>query len=250
MKKRSGKYTLAVPKEIKENKDFLDMACSKIRDRKKSCYVVAIAFVLGTTIFGLTFWKLTSEKTQFEQNSNFSTNIYSDGKSTRAASPATTYEPKTESSKMTITPYASSRKKQLDEMVCSRINISSNLVMQEQHPKLFGTYERVGLVYGRMMYMNPKTRSRIFYNNRTYHDNYYNNHKETEEYRTKWMVAFENYLVFDINCNDIVLTNSSCNPEWRFCIASVLEVLELKLNCAIGEDIIFQCKNDSIDINQ
>ena len=256
MKKKYGKYSFAASKEVKENKDFLDMACPKIVDRKKSFYVVAIAlgiFVLGTTIFALTFWELTSRNTQFEKNSNFSTNIYSDGTTTRAASskiasllkdttkPATTYEPKIELSKLTITPYSSSGKKQLDEMVCSHINISSNLVMQEQHPQLFGTYERRGLVNGRMMYMNPKTGSRFDYGNHTYHRNYYNNRKETEEYRTKWMVAFENYLVFDINCNDIVLTNSSCNPEWRFCIASEEMVLELKLKCAISENIIFQC---------
>ena len=263
MKKKFGKYSFAVSKEVQENKNFLDMACPKIDDRKKLFYVVAIAlgiFVLGTSIFALTFWELTSRNAKFAKNSNVSTSIYSDGTTTRAGSskivsllkdttmPATNYEPKTESSKMIITPYPSSVKKQLDEMVCSHININSNLVMQEQYPKLFGAYERRGLVNGRMMYMNPKTKSRFVYGNHTYYSNYYDNRKDTEEYRTKWMVLFKNYLLFDINCNDIVPTNSSCNPQWRFCIASKLDVLELKLNCTIIENIILQCKNDSIDI--
>ena len=42
--------------------------------------------------------------------------------------------------------------------------------------------------------------------------------------------------------------NSNCNPEWRFCNASILEFLELKLDCFIIETIKFQCINDSMDI--
>ena len=166
--------------------------------------------------------------------------------------PATSYEPKTESSKMTIIPIGTNVEKRLDDMVCSHINISSNLAMQEQYPGLFGAYERVGLVNGRMMYMNPKTWSEIFYSNSIYHRNYYDDHTETEEYQTKWTVKFEDYLkfyrAFDINCYDIVTTNSNCNPEWRFCNYTALDRPKLKMDCIIIEAIKFQCINDSTDV--
>ena len=130
--------------------------------------------------------------------------------------PATSYEPKIESSKMTITPSTRNGAKRLDEMVCSLINVSSNLAMLEQYPQLFGSYELNGLINGRARYINPKTNSGIFYSNSTYHRNYYDNLTETEEYRTKWLLHFEDYVAFDIICNDILSTNSNCNPEWRF----------------------------------
>ena len=70
--------------------------------------------------------------------------------------------------------------------------------------------------------------------------------------RTKWTVWFKDnlkvYRVFDINCDAIVPTDSNCNPEWRFCNYSVLEPLNLKLDCIIIESIKFQCINDSTDI--
>ena len=120
--------------------------------------------------------------------------------------------------------------------------------MHEQYSKLFGAYKRVGLKNGRMMYINWKTNSRLFYSNYTYHSNYFDNHTETEEYRMKWTVPFENYVVFDINCNDIEPTNSNCSPEWRFCNVSEFRGLELNLDCTIIEHIKFECKNDSMDI--
>ena len=165
--------------------------------------------------------------------------------------PAISYEPKIESSKMTImwyefVPFTSNGEKRLDEMACSHINVSSNLAMHEQYPKLFGVYERVQSVKGRAMYRNPKTRSEVFYSNNIYHSNYYDNHTETEEYRSKWALLFQDYLAFDINCNDLMSTN--CYPEWRFCNASALEGLELKLDCIIIETIKFQCNTDSMDI--
>ena len=243
------------------------MTYLKFVDRKKSFHVVAKALgilVLCITIFALTFWELTSRNNQVEKNDNVFATTFFVGTTTKAASsktisllrdttmPATSYEPKTESSKMTIIPIGTNVEKRLDEMVCSHINISSNLAMQEQYPGLFGAYERVGLVNGRMMYMNPKTWSEIFYSNSIYHRNYYDNHTETEEYRTKWTVTFEDYLefyrAFDINCYDIVTTNSNCNPEWRFCNYTALDRPKLKMDCIIIEAIKFQCINDSTDV--
>ena len=253
------------------------MACPKFVDRKKSFCVVAIALgilILWTTIFALAFWELTSRNNQDEKNGDVFTAIFSVGTTsyeqkaepskvgttTNAASteiiplhrdtlmPATSYEPKIESSKMKIRHFTSNGEKQLDEIACSHIDISSNMAMNEQYPKLFGAYERVGLINGRVMYRNPKTRSEAFYSNSIYHSNYHDNQKETEEYRSKWAVLFEDYLAFDINCNDIMPTNSNCNPEWRFCNASILDFLELKLDCVIVDTITFQCKNDSMEV--
>ena len=253
------------------------MACPKFVDRKKSFCVVAIALgilILWTTIFALAFWELTSRNNQDEKNGDVFTAIFSVGTTsyeqkaepskvgttTNVASteiiplhrdtlmPATSYEPKIESSKMKIRHFTSNGEKQLDEIACSHIDISSNMAMNEQYPKLFGAYERVGLINGRVMYRNPKTRSEAFYSNSIYHSNYHDNQKETEEYRSKWAVLFEDYLAFDINCNDIMPTNSNCNPEWRFCNASILDILELKLDCVIVDTITFQCKNDSMEV--
>ena len=281
MMKKTGKYSLTVSKETRENERFIDMVCTKIGDRKKSFYVVAITLsilVLCTTVFALTFWQLTSSNTQVEKNGNFSTTATSYEPKTESSkmtitsraslvwqltsrniqveknsnfsTTATSYEPKTESSKMTITSYTLNVKKQLDEIACSQIIVSSNLAMHEQFSKLFGAYERLGLKNGRMMYINWKTNSRLFYGNYIYHNNYYDNHTETKEYRTKWMVIFEHYNVFDINCNGIVPTNSNCSPEWRFCHTYRFDrfFIELKLECAIIEHIKFECKNDSMKI--
>ena len=220
MMKKSGKYSVTVSKETRENKNLIDMACLKIGDRKKSFYVAIalIILVLSSTIFAPTFWQLTSRNTQVEKNGNFSTT-------------------KTESSKMTITSYTLNVKRQLDEIACSQIIVSSNLAMHEQFSKLFGAYERLGLKNGRMMYINWKTNSRLFYGNYIYHNNYYDNHTETEEYRTKWALFSDNYIAFDINCNDLMPTNSNCKPEWRFCNYSFLEVLELNFisNYGVGQ---------------
>ena len=111
--KKSGKYSVTVSKETRENKNLIDMACLKIGDRKKSFYVAIalIILVLSSTIFAPTFWHLTSRNTQVEKNGNFSTT-------------------KTESSKMTITPYTINVKKQLGKILCSHINIGSHISVE------------------------------------------------------------------------------------------------------------------------
>ena len=62
------------------------------------------------------------------------------------------------------------------------------------------------------------------------------------------MLKSENYVVFDINCDESVPTNSNCSPEWRFCNDYKFNRNEFKLDCTIIDHIKLECKNNSMDI--